>query len=175
MGYKGRTGNHPATCESVQRESAASAAQHPKQLPRASKGVVQRDKVGSEVGSKWHWAETMGRALPELKESLMRGTWASCSMTGGHGRTARAGHSGEAPSTSASGVQEHLITKKGEDSKETSVCSEEGKVHLSVVTKQQVRKNHCKTYLDVLWEKGLHLSKKGFYFLSHYFLFLIVE
>lgn len=61
-------GNHPATFESVQRQSPASAAQHPMQLPRASKGVVQWDEVSSEVGSKWHRAETMGRALPEPGE-----------------------------------------------------------------------------------------------------------
>lgn len=65
VGYKGRTGNHPATCESVQREAPALAAQHPMQLPRASKGVVQWDEVGSEVGSKGSRAEMMGRALPE--------------------------------------------------------------------------------------------------------------
>lgn len=68
VGYKGRMGNHPATCESVRRQSSASAAQHPTQLPRASKGVVQRDEVGSEVGSKWHRAKTMGRALPQPGE-----------------------------------------------------------------------------------------------------------
>lgn len=61
-------GNHPATFESVQRQSPASTAQHPMQLPRASRGVVQWDEVSSEVGSKWHRAETMGRALPEPGE-----------------------------------------------------------------------------------------------------------
>lgn len=47
VGYKGRTGNHPATCESVQRESPASAAQHPQQLPRASRGGT--------MGWGWQW------------------------------------------------------------------------------------------------------------------------
>lgn len=55
-------GNHPATCESVQREPPALAGQHPMQLPRASKGVVQRDEVGREVGSKSHRAETTGQS-----------------------------------------------------------------------------------------------------------------
>lgn len=76
------------------------------------------------------WAEPC-----QSQESLVRGSWASCSTTGGHGRTARAGHTRETPSASASGAQEHLIMKQAEDPKETSVCSGERRVHLSIVTK----------------------------------------
>lgn len=53
LGYKGRMGNHPATCESVQRESPALAAQHPMQLAQG------QQRCGT-TGWGWQWGGIEG-------------------------------------------------------------------------------------------------------------------
>lgn len=182
VGYKGRMGNHPATCEPAQRESPASAAQHSMQLPRTSRGVVPWDEAGSEVGSRWHRAEMMGRALPEPGElgeghpNFLPPGWRawkdskSWTQWGGtkHISKWRSG----ARNHEARGRPKADICKEWEGKSASECCN---KRTSQAKPQPDFKGKPQQEVTGVLWEEGLHLSKIGSQFLSRYFLFLIVE
>lgn len=110
------------------------------QLPRAAKAWYS----GMKSAVRWDPGGTglrkLGRALPEpgeLGEGHLGFLQHDRRAWKGSKRWAR----GKAPSTSVSGGQDHLIMKQGEEPKEIAVCRGEGKVHLSVRIRQQVRQN----------------------------------
>lgn len=152
------------------------------QLPRASKGVVPRDEAGSEVGSKWHRAEMMGRALPEPGElgeghpNLLqpgRTAWKDSKSWTQWGSTKHINkwRSG-APNHEARGRPKADICKEWEGKSVSECCN---KTTGQAKPQQDFEGKPQQEVIGVLWEEGLHLSKKGSQFLSCYFLFLIVE